>query len=261
VTLADRLHAQGRRLFARRSIMPLTLLPVIALALPHSATMEATLGPTASTAIQWLAFLVAMTGLFLRCITVSFAPDGTSSRDTRGLRAPSLNNTGVYSIVRHPLYLGAGLMWIGVAMSMRVWWVVLIVGFAYWLYIERVMLAEEAFLNERFGDQFRQWAARTPAFIPRLSQWQRQAMPFQGKRLLSEHNGLLAVALLITGFRFLGDTVFGGQSSSSWPASHADLITLTGFAIAVSVICVVVRRSPWMQPAGQSASLPNTAKS
>ena len=29
-------------------------------------------------------------------------------------------------------------MWIGVAMSMRVWWVVLIVGFAYWLYIDGV---------------------------------------------------------------------------------------------------------------------------
>ena len=111
--------------------MPLTLLPVIALALPQSSTMEGTLGATGSTLIQWFAFLVAMTGLFLRCITVSFAPDGTSSRDTRGLRAPSLNDTGVYSVVRHPLYLGAGLMWIGVAMSMRVWWLVVIVGFAY----------------------------------------------------------------------------------------------------------------------------------
>lgn len=241
--------------------MPLTLLPVIALALPQSSTMEATLGATGSTAIQWLAFLVAMTGLFLRCITVSFAPDGTSSRDTRGLRAPSLNNTGVYSVVRHPLYLGAGLMWLGVAMSMRVWWLVVIVGFGYWLYIERVMLAEEAFLNERFGDQFRQWAARTPAFIPRISQWQPQAMPFQAKRLLSEHNGLLAVALLITGFRFLGDRFFGGQSWTSWSAEHPDLIALTVFAIAVSVICVAVRRSPWMRPAEQPAPLPNTAKS
>lgn len=226
--------------------MPLTLLPFIALALPQSSRMEAALGTTGSTLIQWIAFAVAMCGLILRCITVSFAPDGTSSRDTRGLRAPSLNNTGVYSVVRHPLYLGAGLMWIGVAMSMRVWWLVVIVGFAYWLYIERVMLAEEAFLNETFGDQFRQWASRTPAFIPRVSQWQPQAMPFQAKRLLSEHNGLLAVALLITGFRFLSDRLFGGQTGAGWSAAHADLIGLTTFALAVSVICVVVRRSPWM---------------
>lgn len=234
-------------MFARRSVMPLTLLPFIALALPQSSRMEAALGVTASLGIQWLAFLIAMTGLFLRCITVSFAPDGTSSRDTRGLRAPSLNNTGVYSVVRHPLYLGAGLMWLGVAMSMRVWWLVVIVGFAYWLYIERVMLAEEAFLNERFGDQFRQWASRTPAFIPRLSQWQRQAMPFQAKRLLSEHNGLLAVALLITGFRFLSDRFFGGQTWATWSSDHADLVGLTMFAVTVSVICVVVRRSPLMR--------------
>jgi protein-S-isoprenylcysteine O-methyltransferase Ste14 len=227
--------------------MPLALLPFIALALPESSKMEVALGPTGSTAVRWVALLVALTGLFLRGVTVSFAPDGTSSRDTRGLRAPSLNSTGVYSIVRHPLYLGAGLMWLGVAMSLRVWWLVVIVGFAYWLYIERVAIAEEAFLQETFGDQFRQWAARTPAFIPRLSLWRpREGMPFQAKRLLSEHNGLLAVALLFTLLQFLADWLNGDRSWSAWSADHADLVALTMFAITVSVICILVRRSPWI---------------
>ena len=99
------------------------------------------------------------------------APDGTSSRDTRALRAPSLNTTGMYSIVRHPLYLGAGLMWIGIAMSLRVWWLVAIVALAYWLYVERLMIVEEAFLAEQFPVEFPRWASRTRAFLPRPSDW------------------------------------------------------------------------------------------
>ena len=43
-------------------------------------------------------------------------PAGTSGRNTRGQIALELNTTGLYSIVRHPLYVGNFLMWLGLAM-------------------------------------------------------------------------------------------------------------------------------------------------
>lgn len=254
------MYAQGRRLFAARSTMPLLLLPFVVLAFPDSRDMEVRLGDPGRLAVQWLALLVSFTGLLFRCMTVAFAPDGTSSRDTRGLRAPSLNTTGSYSVVRHPLYLGAGLMWLGVAMSLRVWWLVVIVGLAYWLYIERVAIAEEAFLIDQFPDQFRQWVATTPAFIPRWSGWRRSTGTFQAKRLLSEHNGLLGVTLSFVSLQFLLDQQHGGQSWTAWYADHSDLVHLTAFAVVVSAICILVRRSRWMRDSSTDA-LPTIARS
>lgn len=247
------MYAQGRRLFAWRSVMPLVLLPVVLLALPESWEAQVNLGERGSSTLQWFALSISLAGLYLRCVTVAFAPDGTSARDTRGLRAAALNTTGTYSLVRHPLYLGAGLMWIGVAMSMRVWWLVLIVGLAYWLYIERVAIAEEAFLLETFPDEFRQWVAHTSAFIPRWSAWRPSPGPFQPKRLLSEHNGLLGVAISFVSLQFLVDQQHGGQTWAFWYAHHSDLVYLTELAMLVSVICMLVRRSPWMRDGAANA--------
>lgn len=229
--------------------MPMVLLPFIILALPDSSNMETRLGTTGSAIVQWTALTISLAGLLLRCITVAFAPDGTSSRDTRGLRAPLLNTSGVYSVVRHPLYLGAGLMWIGVAMSLRVWWLVVIVGLAYWLYIERVAIAEERFLQESFPDQFPQWASRTPAFLPRWSQWRPSTMPFQMKRLLSEHNGLLAVAVLFVSLEYFEDLLHGGEPWPVWYHNHYDLVSFMMMAIVVSIICIIIRRSPLVRAA------------
>jgi protein-S-isoprenylcysteine O-methyltransferase Ste14 len=100
----------GRRLFKSRSRVPLTLLPVVILALPESSRVAGRLGRSGNLAVQWLSLSVAFAGVLVRCSAVAYAPDGTSSRETRALRASSLNTTGIYSIVRRPLYLGAGLM-------------------------------------------------------------------------------------------------------------------------------------------------------
>ncbi|MFA5907825.1 MAG: isoprenylcysteine carboxylmethyltransferase family protein [Vicinamibacterales bacterium] len=242
MNLAERLSSQGRRLFASRSVVPLVLLPVVLLAMPESWRVEAWLGPTWTLVVQWLALSVAFAGVAVRCTAVGFAPDGTSSRDTHRLRAPALNSTGMYSIVRHPLYLGSGLMWVGAAMSLRVWWLVVIVALVYWLYIERVMLVEEAFLRQTFRETFDAWAARTPAFVPRPSQWKSPAGPFLWKRVLSEHNGLLGVAVVIPLLEFLEDQQHGGESLAMWSRDHFDLVILLVAGVVISSISTIVRR-------------------
>lgn len=251
MTLAERLREDGRRLFASRSIAPLLLLPLLVLALPESARVEDALGDAGSRSVEWFAIAVAMAGLAVRCLTVAFAPEGTSSRDTRACRAPSLNTTGAYSVVRHPLYLGSALMWIGVAMSLRVWWFALLVALAYWLYVERLMLAEEAFLEGRFGEQFHRWAAQTPAFVPSLSRWRPATGAIQWRRVLSEHNGLLGLAFALLLLQVLEDRPFGGESWAAWYGDHSGLVALLAFAVLVSVICIFVRR----RTAGRKAIL------
>lgn len=244
MTVLERLHADGRRLFVRRSLVPLALLPVLVLSLPESFESEALMGPFWTDVCQWVALAIALAGIAIRAVTVAVAPDGNSSRETRHLRASSLTTTGVYSMVRHPLYIGNGLMWIGVAASTRVWWLVLITALAYWLYIERIMLVEERYLENLFGQRFRDWSGRTPAFIPRLNGWSSPQGAFSWRRVLSEHNGLLTVAVAFPAIQFLEDFFYSGETVRQMTSVHLDLIGLVVVATLISLICIVVRRWP-----------------
>ena len=108
--------------------------------------------------------LIAVAGLLIRCATVAYAPDGTASRDTRALRAPVAQHH------RHVFDRAASALprrWTDVDRHGDVAGAVVavaIVALAYWIYVERLMLAEEAFLAEQFQAEFSRWVSRTRAF-------------------------------------------------------------------------------------------------
>ena len=145
--IEQQLARDGAFLFRWRSYLPLALLPVVAAALPESVRIEQALGPQWSGLWTSLCLIVAFCGVALRAATVGFVPAGTSGRNTREQRADQLNTTGLYSLLRNPLYVGnfVGLMaWVG---ATGVWWLAMIAALAYALYIERIVAAEEAFLD------------------------------------------------------------------------------------------------------------------
>ena len=131
-----------------------------------------------------LAIAITLCGLLLRAYTVSTTPKGTSGRNTSGQVAKTLNTKGIYSIVRHPLYLANYLIWAGVLVFTMNIYVFLIVSLSYWIYYERIMFAEEAYLRQQFGEEFEEWAARVPAFIPKFSLFQKGEMQFSVKTFL-----------------------------------------------------------------------------
>jgi hypothetical protein len=94
----------------------------------------------------------------------------------------------MYSTVRHPLYLGNFLLWLGVALFAHTWWLLLIVILAFVVYYERIMLAEEEFLTTRFGAEYEAWAGRTPAFVPAFRNWKPPALSFSWKSVLAREN-------------------------------------------------------------------------
>jgi hypothetical protein len=121
---------------------------------------------------------IALAGFALRVATVGFVPKGTSGRGTRRLKAHELNTTGIYSVVRHPLYLANFLIFLGFLVALAHAWLLVSSAALYWLYYERIILAEEGFLRARHGTDYQVWAATTPALVPRLSRWRRPALPF-----------------------------------------------------------------------------------
>jgi protein-S-isoprenylcysteine O-methyltransferase Ste14 len=208
MSLRDSFEQSGRWLFRWRSYLPLLLLLLV---LYQMETFRHPGGRHVMD-VGWElgCIIMALLGLAIRVHVVGSAAPGTSGRTTRAPRAEALSTTGLYSIVRHPLYLGNYLMYLGVVLLPRALWLVVIFNLAFWLYYERIMYAEEEFLRRRFGADFEEWASRVPAFVPALRLWKPAARPFSWKgALASEHTGLFALIATFTLLEVAGDIASG----------------------------------------------------
>lgn len=83
-------------------------------------------------------------------------------------RGDVLVTAGIYTVVRHPQYLGFMLVTLGQflvwpTIATAILWPVLAV-----LYYRQAK-REEAVLAEKFGDAFQAWARKTPMFLPKIS--------------------------------------------------------------------------------------------
>ena len=207
--LKDEMARSGRTLFRWRSYVPLFVLLVVA----YGLTNFRYLWDSEVLDVVWelLCLSVAACGLGFRALTVGFVPAHTSGRNTKRQDAASLNTTGMYSIVRHPLYLGNFLIWLGIALFPHNSWVVLVAVLAFWVYYERIMLAEEDFLQSRFGAAFSEWAERTPAFRPAFRNWVPPALPYSWRATLGRENSTwFATITTFFALELAGD-FFAGQ--------------------------------------------------
>jgi hypothetical protein len=142
---------------------------------------------------------------------VGYVPKNTSGRNTTIQRAHTLNTTGMYSIVRHPLYVGNFFMLFGIVLLPKVWWFILIMVLMFWLYYERIIFAEEEFLRKQFGAMFCEWAAKTPAFFPKVSRWRPPNLPFSFKIVLKrEYSGFFGLIATFTGIEYIRDLITKG---------------------------------------------------
>ncbi len=215
--LKDRLHHEGNRLFRRRSFIPLLLLPAVLASLPYFGFMESAFGEIAEEIWMVWCLCVSLAGQGLRCLTVGTVAPGTSGRTQRGQRADSLNTSGMYSIVRHPLYLGNFIVLLGLGLATQVWWLPIIAMLAAALHYERIIMAEEHYLQDQFGDAYAAWAARTPALLPNLRLWRSPERAFSLRTVLKrEYNGV-ALVLLVFPIIELGSDYFGeGEAFGYW---------------------------------------------
>ena len=192
MALIEELEKSGNWLFRWRSFLPLALFvaafPVVLLGWNTDP---------AFTSVKWwgTCLVVSLLGQIIRAITIGYTPRGTSGRNTsEGQVAETLNTRGIYGMVRHPLYLGNFFMWMGIVLFTGSWWFSAVIALTFWLYYERIMFAEEAFLRRKFGQDYLDWSSRTPAFVPKLSNWAAPGVPFSLRNVLKrEYNGFFAV--------------------------------------------------------------------
>ncbi len=162
----------------------------------------------------WELFCITISflGLAVRIITTGFTARGTSGRRMKGLKAEQLNTTGLYSFVRHPLYLGNFLIWLGICLFARSFFFTLTCVLLYFLYYERIIFAEENFLREKFSEAFEEWARRTPMIFPRWNKWQKPALPFSLKTVLKrEYSTFFLITSAFFCLEVVGDFFYTGR--------------------------------------------------
>ncbi len=143
--------------------------------------------------------VLSLGGLAVRGVTIGHVPKKTSGRNTKEQIAAVLNTTGMYSVVRNPLYLGNFIIFLGMLLFVQVLWLVVLGILAFWLYYERIIAAEETFLEAKFGAEYIAWAEKTPAFFPRFRSWTTPALPFSLKNVLKrEYTGFFVIVTSFT---------------------------------------------------------------
>lgn len=198
MALQETFEKQGNFLFRYRSFLPLLILAAGIAVFYIDLQQGALPDDGAYFNLQVISLIVSFFGLAIRIIAVGHTPANTSGRNTKEQLADEVNTSGIYSTVRHPLYLGNFFMWLGAVLLIGNCWFTLVFALAYWIYYERIMYAEEQFLRVKFGPAYLDWANRTPAFIPSLAKKTKSIYPFSLKKILKkEKNGVLAIFALL----------------------------------------------------------------
>lgn len=235
MALQEEFEEQGNWLFKYRSFLPLIVLFIgTALYLrteiyPETFILEET---PYEIYYEMIALIISLMGLFVRIYTVGHTPKNTSGRNTKqGQVADTLNTTGIYSVVRHPLYLGNLLMWFGPAMLTGHFWFIISFILFYWVYYERIMFAEEQFLRRKFDTKYLEWSKNVPAFIPNFKNFKKSGLPFSWKKVLKkEKNGLFALFLIFCFFDISGEIIENGTDYNYFLIG---MCILTGFSYIV----------------------------
>ena len=115
MALIQSMEKQGNFLFKYRGQFPVVLF-VLALPFMYSTDYN-NISEETQTYMIFTAIIFSIIGFLVRFYTIGTTPKGTSGRNTDKQVATVLNSTGMYSIVRHPLYLGNYFIWLGVATS------------------------------------------------------------------------------------------------------------------------------------------------
>ncbi len=106
--------------------------------------------------LAWAGVVLILTGVAFRLWSSGFI-----------VKNDRLATGGPYSLVRHPLYTGNILLLAGFAIVASQLWAALVLAVFLAIFYPAAIDYEDHKLEGLFGDDWRRWAATTPALLPR----------------------------------------------------------------------------------------------
>lgn len=142
--------------------------------------------------------LIVLAGQSLRFWAAGYIP----KYRTETIGAPELVTWGPYEWVRNPLYAGNFIMGLGWTIMVGWQWVAVFAAAFILLYCLTIIPAEEDFLAEKFGDEYRLYKEKVPSLLPfpRKGRPERSSgqRPFDMKRAWAEEIYSIRMNILIT---------------------------------------------------------------
>jgi protein-S-isoprenylcysteine O-methyltransferase Ste14 len=177
----------GNLLFStRNALFPLAFVAV-ALMSPPRAPLG---GERADLALDALGIGVALAGQALRAAVIGLAYIRRGGKDRR-IHADHLVTDGLFAHSRNPLYLGNLLVFVGLFMVLNTLPGYLVGVPLFYLAYLAITLAEEEFLERRFGPPYVEYCRRVNRFIPspRGLGTTMRSMAFDWRRLVRKEYG------------------------------------------------------------------------
>jgi protein-S-isoprenylcysteine O-methyltransferase Ste14 len=166
--------------------------------LPVPFVLVALLAPSRANGWNWLAgFVLIVIGEGIRLAGVAVA--GTVTR-RRSRDVQRLVNYGIFGWVRNPLYVGNFLIWMGFVVISGVLWFLPIAIALFAIEYSLIVAYEEGVLESIFGQEYLDYKATTPRWIP-LPPKQHEDGPHNwGEAWRSETSTFLQYAVLAVAF-------------------------------------------------------------
>lgn len=221
----------GNFLFKHRSFTPI---PIIVLVIIIFRPVD--LGDK-NILINILGLFISILGEIIRIFAVGYSHTGTSGREMY-LRADALNITGIYSLVRNPLYIGNFLIFSGLVVVFSNLFAVLF--FALFIIVQYyfIILAEEKYLKGKYGQEYESYRSQVRRIIPTFRDYKKNRNPFSLKKIIFKENdsifNMLMMFLLVLLYK---ERIFNGRISSP-----LDYIIPAGILIIAYVIVKIIKR-------------------
>ncbi|RHX80022.1 lipid A Kdo2 1-phosphate O-methyltransferase [Leptospira yasudae] len=238
MALIEEFESQGNFLFRWRSYIPGIILILCIGLLPFYQFPGNSY--TYHLYYQSFCFAVSLLGLFVRSFVIGYAPARTSGRNTKEQVADLVNQEGIYSLIRHPLYLGNFLMYLGAVLFLKNFLIASVFILFFWVYYERIMFAEEQFLRKKFGEAYLSWANTVPAFLPKFSGYKKPALGFSIRNVLKrEYPSLFGILVIFSVFDLLA-VYFNEPVSNLVEAIRLPQIILFGGGLVFYILVRIV---------------------
>jgi len=195
MSLQERLVLLGRYLFRWRSYTPLVMVILFYLERRHFSSPFGS--RTLNTLYELGCFFISLSGEFIRVVTIGFAPQGTSGRNIDTQRADILNTTGIYSLVRNPLYLANFIIFMGVTLLGQSWELILINTPLFTGAYVPIIFTEESFLLQKFGEPYKRYLSEVPCCLPGISLWKPNEYPWSWRMVFRrEPDSLMSLVIV-----------------------------------------------------------------
>ena len=183
-----------------------------------------------------LGVFVALLGLAVRTVTIGYEYIVRGGRN-RQVYADELVQGGVYAHTRNPMYLGNGLMIIGLALIVNAPEIYFVALPLTVLFYAAIIAAEEAYLRDKFGAQFDAYRVRVNCILPKLSGFGSSIadMRFNWRRVLvKDYNTIFLSVLAFAGLVFWDDLAIQGEAAA--PARNEVLMFIVPWLAGYLVV-------------------------